>query len=94
MSLSISKGVREKLADKSPSVTANEIRQCFLNRTGDFLEDTRVHNKTSPPTKWFISETDKLRILKVVFIGTNSQIIIKTAYDPNTEELRIYRKYA
>ncbi|GAG92454.1 unnamed protein product, partial [marine sediment metagenome] len=43
---------------------------------------------------WFISETDKQRILKVVFIRTESQIIIKTAYDPNAEELRIYRKYA
>jgi hypothetical protein len=92
MGFSISKGVKEK--GKTPPVVTNEIRQCFINRTGDFLEDTRAQNKTSPPTKWFISETDKQRILKVVFIRTESQIIIKTAYDPNAEELRIYRKYA
>ena len=94
MGFSISKGVKEKLAGKTPPVVTNEIRQCFINRTGDFLEDTRAQNKTSPPTKWFISETDKQRILKVVFLRTESQIIIKTAYDPNAEELRIYRKYA
>ena len=94
MSLSISKGVKEKLAGKSPPVTGNEIHQCFLNRTGDFLEDTRAHNKTNPPTKWLISKTDKHRVLKVVFIRIKSQIIIRTAYDPNAEELRIYRKYA
>jgi len=94
VSLSISKGVKEKLAGKSPPVSGNEIRQCFLNRTGGFLEDTRAHNKTSPPTKWFISETDQHRLLKVVFIRIKTQIIIKTAYDPNTEELRIYWKYA
>ena len=94
MGLSISKGVKEKLAGKSPPVITNEIRQCFVNRTGNFLEDTRAHNKTSPPTKWFIAETDRQRVLKVVFIRIKTLIIIKTAYDPNAEELRIYRKYA
>ena len=94
MGFSISKGVKEKLTGKTPPVVTNEIRQCFINRTGDFLEDTRAQNKTSPPTKWFISQTDKQRILKVVFIRTESQIIIKTAYDLNAEELKIYRKYA
>ena len=94
MSLSISKGVRKKLTDKSPPVTVNEIRQCFLNRNGNFLEDTREQNKTNPPTKWFIAETNQQRLLKVVFMRMNSQVIIKTAYDPNPEELRIYKKYA
>jgi len=94
VSLSISKGVKKKLADKSPPVSIGEIRQCFLNRNDSFLEDTRTQNKTSPPTKWFISRTNKRRILKVVFIKVESQIIIKTAYDPNSEELRIYQKYA
>ena len=94
MSLSISKAVREKLSNKSPPVTAREIHQCFLNRTGNFLEDTRERNITTPATKWFVSETDLQRKLKVVFIRKSTQIIIKTAYDPNPEELRIYMKYA
>jgi hypothetical protein len=94
VNLTISHGVQEKLADKSPPVTASEILQCFLNRSCSFLEDTREQNKTRPPTKWFISATNQQRLLKIIFIRKRSQIIIKTAYDPNAEELRIYRKYA
>jgi len=92
--LSFSKGVKKKLSVKIPPVTSIEIHQCFINRTGNFLEDTRANNKTNPPTKWFISKTNQQRVLKVVFIRNKSQIVIKTAYDPNTEELRIYRKYS
>jgi hypothetical protein len=94
VSLSVSKRVKQKLAEKSPPVTVSEIGQCFLNRTGNFLEDIRAQNKTSPPTKWFVSEANQQRILKVVFIRKRLNIIIKTAYEPNSEEIRIYWKYA
>jgi hypothetical protein len=92
--LFISQRVQKKLSTKVPPVSRSEIHQCFMNRTGSFLEDTRANNRTTPPTKWFIAETNLKRTLKVVFIRTRSEIIIKTAYEPNPEELRIYRKYA
>jgi hypothetical protein len=50
---------------------------------------------TMPPTMWFISETDRGRALKVVFIEHPSQVYeLKTAYEPSPEEERIYDKYA
>lgn len=49
---------------------------------------------TNPLTRWFIAETDFGRKLKIAFMPTDEGIVIKTAYGPNTEELRIYNKIA
>lgn len=91
--LIISAKVREKLAGKHPPVTQDEIVQCFANRTGKLLFDQREQHQSDPPTRWFISETDYGRKLKIAFINTDPGIVIRTAYDPNSEETRIYRKY-
>ena len=94
MKLHISAAVREKLANKTPPVAESEIVQCFANRTGNYLMDTRADNLTNPITRWFIAETDFGRILKVAFMPTVNGIVIKSAYDPNEVEKRIYSKYA
>lgn len=95
MKLKISSGVRQKLARKQPPVTEEEIVQCFCNRgDGKMLLDDRENNQTTPPTHWFISETNFGRKLKICFILTTDEgVVIKTAYAPNQEELRIYKKY-
>ena len=93
MALVISQQVRNKLANKTPPVSKDEILQCFTNRTGSFLLDTRADHLTNPITRWFIAETDFGRKLKVVFIPTPDDIIIKSAFCPNAEELRIYDKF-
>ena len=94
MALFISPKVGVKLANKTPPVTQEEIVQCFANRNGTFLRDTRERHQSDPPTRWFIAETDFGRKLKVVFIPRNGKtIIIRTAYGPNKEEMRIYLKY-
>jgi len=82
-----------KLAKKTPPVSKEEIEQCFLNRTGAYLLDEREEHASDPPTRWFISETDFGRELKIVFIPKGNDVIIRTAYDPNPEERRIYQKY-
>lgn len=92
MSLIISKGVREKLANKEPPVSQVDIIQCFANRNRSDLIDTRADNRTNPLTRWFIAETDYGRKLKVAYMPTAAGIVIKSAYDPNAEELRIYNK--
>jgi hypothetical protein len=94
MPLVISQRVREKLASKIPPVTQDEIAQCFADRTGDYLIDVRAENQTDPPTQWFIAETFFGRKLKVVFMQDGQNVIIKTAYPPNAEEVRIYNKYS
>lgn len=96
MALKISSRIRRKLEQKH-GVSESEIRECFTSREGKFLEDTREENRTDPPTKWFIAETDRGRLLKIVFVpyqnGNNIDVVIKTAYAPNETEQRIYSKY-
>jgi hypothetical protein len=93
MPLIISPQVLEKLGKKQPPVTKREVEQCFDNRSGNLLFDERVNNKTDPPTQWFIAKTNKNRDLKVVFIRIGKDVHLKTAYDPNAEEVRIFMKY-
>jgi len=94
MAIKISTKVRNKLAVKNPPVTHDEIQQCFANRTGDFLFDDRADHLSDPPTRWFISETDYGRRLKIAFIffEESGDIVIRTAYDPNVDEIQIYNR--
>lgn len=91
--LQISPSVQQKLAGKTPPVKQDEILQCFANREGKFLLDTREDHKSDPPTRWFIAETNFGRKLKIAFIARGSVVAIRTAYDPNEDEMRIYSKY-
>ena len=45
MTLIVSLKVRAKLAAKVPPVTQGEIKQCFANRTGIYLIDTRAEHE-------------------------------------------------
>jgi len=94
MHLKISKGIVLKLRLKH-KVIPKEVEECFLNRTKGLLEDTREQHRTVPSTLWFIAETDCGRLLKVVFIELISgEYEIKTAYEPNNQEVKIYERYA
>jgi hypothetical protein len=90
--LIVSSGVLEKLRDKH-SVTVREVEQCFTNLQTNVLTDNRERHRTIPPTRWFISPTNKGRLLKVVYVRNGASIDLKSAFDPNQTELEIYRKY-
>jgi hypothetical protein len=96
--LYISEKVKAKLAEKH-NVSPEEVTQCFENLEGGFLRDTREEHQTDPPTHWFISETNKRRKLKIAFIHreftdetgkTIKRTDIRSAYEPNSDELGIY----
>jgi hypothetical protein len=94
--LCISSDVRHKLATRH-SVAEADILECFSSRdpNKNFLEDTRADNRTNPKTLWFVSETDVGRTLKIVFIYyAPDRFVIKTAYEANDNEKRIYGKFA
>lgn len=93
LNFSVSDQITNKLTTKH-KVTVDEIRQCFLNKTGLYLEDTRLNNATVPKTEWFLAETNNGRLLKVCFIQTGQMIEIKTSYEPNLIEIEIYNKFA
>lgn len=92
--LHISDEIEKKLRDLH-GVDQFEILQCFGNQTRSALTDDREENQTDPPTLWFISETDFGRRLKIVFIQlTGLDVAIKSAYEPDANEERIYQKYS
>lgn len=93
MGIHVSKGVEKKLHDKH-SVTVKEVMECLVNRDRGSLRDEREDHDTDPPTYWIIAETNHLRELKVVFIVDDGSVIVKTAFEPNPNEIRIYNKYA
>lgn len=67
MNLKISDHVRNKLLRKH-GVGEQDILECFANRCGGWLRDQREKHQTDPPTVWFVSKTDRGRLLKVVFV--------------------------
>ena len=92
--LIISEQIAKKLQEKHGGITRREVEQCFENCEGEHLIDQREEHKTDPATKWFIAPTNAGRLPKVCFIFDDGKIFLKTTYEPNPEEIRIYRKYA
>lgn len=85
----ISDGILAKLRDKH-DVSRAEVEQCFQNRCGMFLRDNREDHRTDPPSLWFIAETNKGRLLKVVCMFVDGNIHIKSVFEPNDDEIRLY----
>lgn len=88
--LIVTDAIKTKLKARH-KVELREVEQCFDNKLGRLLTDTRALHKTNPPTLWFIAETNKGRALKIVYIQIEMEIHLKTAYEPNEEEKKIYR---
>jgi hypothetical protein len=90
--LIISEKLRAKLTDKH-NVTDREVEQCFENIEGPLLIDSREDHKSDPPTLWFISRTNKNRLLKVAYIQRGSSVYLRTCYEPNEAEMQIYSRH-
>ena len=93
MGLEFSPKAREKLSTEH-GVTTDEVLECFYNRSGNFLRDERDGHESDPPIHWFISCTDKKRVLKVMFmVYPGIRVSIKSAYQPSQDEIRLYNKH-
>lgn len=90
--LIISEVIQEKPLHKH-AVARREVEQCFENRDGKLLTDTRAHTKTDPPTLWFLAHTHSGRLLKIVYIQTEKKIFLKSCFEPNEVEVAIYKRY-
>jgi hypothetical protein len=91
--LKISDDVLEKIT-KEHNVKVSEVEHAFANRYAGLLEDKRAQHRTDPPTLWFVAPTNAGRQLKIVYMQIGLEIHLKSAFDPNAEEERIYAKYA
>ena len=91
--LKISAAILRKLKEDH-NVEPREVEQAFQNRCAGLLIDKREQHKSNPPTLWFIAPTNKGRRLKIVYIQNGIELHLKSAFDPNAEEERIYAKFA
>lgn len=91
--LIISEVILEKLLTKH-GVTRREVEQCFENRIGPFLEDTREDHKSDPPTLWFVAPTNQHKLLKVVFIYRDGKVYIRSAFEANDAVQKLYNAQA
>lgn len=85
----ISEEMLKKLNSKH-QVTRVDVQQCFTNKCGPNLEDTRENNKTDPPTLWFIAPTNKGELMKIIFVYRDGKIFLKSAYKADEISIRIY----
>lgn len=85
--------ILEKLSTKH-DVSADEVDQAFLNRSGSFAKETRPKNQGSIDRFWFISTTNRGRELKIVFFidRDEKKPVIITAYNPSDVEVKLYEK--
>jgi uncharacterized DUF497 family protein len=90
--LKVSTKTLDKLRDKH-DVTVREVEQCFENIDGPLLIDDREDHKSDPPTLWFISRTNKNRLLKVAYIQRGNVVHLRTCYEPNEAEMLIYSSH-
>lgn len=87
----ISSRIDTKL-DEKHTVTSEEVDQCFDNKCGVNLVDDRAIHQTDPATLWFIAETNKGRLLKIIYIFRDGNIYLKSAYEPDDVEIEIYER--
>lgn len=90
--LIVSSAVLIKLRDKH-SITVREVEQCFENKCGLYVEDEREDNRTNPATLTFIAPTSQNRLLKVAFIFLDGNVHIKTAFEPDAQDIAFYEKH-
>lgn len=88
----VSSSVLTKLKDKH-SITVREVEQCFENKCGMYVEDDREDNHTDPATLTFIAPTNQNRLLKVAFIFLDGNVHIKTAFEPDEQDIAFYERH-
>ena len=88
--LIISQDIRAKLLKPDHDVKEAEVFECFLNHDGFYLEDTEEDHATDPPTEWFVGETDRGRLLKIIFVFRNGNLYLKSAYPANEKTRQTY----
>lgn len=93
MAIVITSRIKKKLLEKH-NVTEKEVTECFYNRNRTALKDVREDHQTDPPTLWIIANTNHCRELKLLFVVRNGDIVLKTAYEPNQNEIDIYDNHA
>ena len=83
--------IRDKLLRDDHNVKEDEVRECFLNHDGFYLEDDNEDHVTDPVSERFVGETDRGRLLKIIFVFRDGNLYLKSAYPANDKTQRIYK---
>ncbi|KAB8059516.1 BrnT family toxin [Janthinobacterium lividum] len=76
--------------DAKHDVTPEEVDQCFDNKCGVNLIDEREDHKSDPPSLWFIAETNKGRLLKIIYVYRDGKYFLKSAFEPGAGDIDTY----
>lgn len=94
MGFHFSKDVIRKLEDRH-GVSQKEVIECFANGEAIYFTDDREEHRTDPPTMWFMAPTNHGRLLKVLFMLKDGDVVIKTAFEPSSDKhAEMYRQKA
>jgi len=74
-------------------VERREVEQCFANKCGLSLIDSREDHQSDPPTLWFVAPTNRGRLLKVVFIFREGKVFLRTAFEADELAQKIYNAH-
>jgi hypothetical protein len=86
MLIDASPAVREKIRDLH-DVEWTEVEEAFFTSAPPYPFDKRPRHKTKPPTQYFIAETFDERLLKVCFTVKDDTIWVKSAFDPEEDDV-------
>lgn len=91
MKLVATDAVKAKLLDER-ELYFEEVLEAWESCSGPWIIDDRERNKTKPPTVWALAWTDLGRLLKLVVIPHRDKgiAILRTAFEPDEDEVKIY----
>lgn len=96
MAIIISPAVAAKIGRADHGrVSVQEVRECFENHDGRLCWDSRPQHldRQGQPSPWFVSETNRRRLLKIMFVRHRRDIHVKSAYPATRTVHGIFERY-
>lgn len=95
MAIIISPSIAAKIGRQDHGgVTEQEVRECFENHDGRLCWDSRPEHLDGKgqPSPWFVAETNKRRLLKIMFVRDDGDLYLKSAYPATAVVHDIYER--
>lgn len=95
MALIISPKIEAKIGgDDHDNVTRQEVEECFQNHCSGYCHEQNAEHQDNEglPSLWFVAETNKRRVLKIMFVRRDGDIYLKSAYPANQRVRDIFKR--
>ena len=96
MAIIIPPGIARKISQPDHGeITEKDVYECFENHDGRVCWDSRPQHldRQGLPSPWFVSETNKRRLLKIMFIRENEDVHLKSAYPATQQVHELYERF-